>query len=909
MEGKAARRLGVALVAAALLALQPSVARAAAEPTETLHVLVHFAPGTSTAERVSTVREVGGTIEGEIPAIGVTRVAITIERGSDPASVLRALAAHRDVKVAEPDARVHLDWTPNDPYWSTDPYVGLGQWGDKEIALDKARDMTGALQQVIVAVIDTGVDAGHPDLAGVVLPGVTILSAQSSGCAADAIATDDNSHGTHVAGIIAADANNGIGIAGVAPNARILPIKALDCTGSGSESDIAQAITYAVDHGARVINISLGSSSDSATLEAAVQYATAHNVLIVAAVGNCGASAANSSRCLYTANLAEYPGASPGVLGVGATSTDDSIATFSTQGPQVAVSAPGVRIVSTTPRYPTYQSARGTTLSYAAFSGTSQATPFVAGAAALLLGIDPTLTAQLVADRLKTSADDLGVPGTDVAYGAGRIDLARAVTATLPTFSAKYDTSFTTRAATSGSRYVAKVAVTNTSQATWPASGSTPVRLSYHWADATGATVVWDGVRTDLPADLPAGATIAVNMNIVAPPTSGTYTLRIDLVRDGVAWFSQRGVPTGDVVVAVGSGLGATYATAATTATFFTAAPAPLSVTLTNTGTQPWLAGGPQPVHLSYHWIRGDGTVAVWDGLRAPPFASDVLAGQSTTVQLPVAAPPALGAYTLRLDLVQEGVAWFSGQGIAPRDIAYLVTTGYAATYVVPPSIPALLPGERTSVKVGLTNTGAVAWASGGTNPVHLAAHVVDGTNAISIWDGQRTSFADDIAPGISGTFSVAVDAPLAPGAYRARFDLVREGIAWFSSLGIAPADLGFSVVSDYRASLPSGPLSVSRSAPATTITITNTSGAVWTASGPAPVHVSVHWYDASGAVLVWDGARTSLPRDVAPGESVSLSVALGTPPTAASSLAIDLVSEGVRWFGAGTTRPVTLLP
>lgn len=902
----------MSLLAIALVVGQGSVARAASTPTQTIHLLVRFEAGTTDAERASATSDLGGTIEGEIRALGVTRIAVTVERGADPAALLRAAAARPKVASVEEDARVHTSWTPNDPYWNTDPYVGLGQWGDRKILLDRALDVVGALSlaPVTVAVIDTGVDAGHPDLAGVVLPGTTILSSQNAACNADAVGTDDNSHGTHVAGIIAADANNGIGIAGVASNARILPIKALDCTGSGLTSDVSQAITFAVDRGARLVNVSLGSSSGSDTLLAAVNYAVAHNVLIVAAAGNCGNASRLPAACLQTQNRIEYPAAYPGVLAVGATATDDSIAPFSTQGSQVGVSAPGVNIISTTPRYSTYQSARGATTSYAVFSGTSQATPFVTGTAALVLGIDPTLTGTQLTDRLKQTADDLGPPGPDPAFGAGRINALRAATATVPSFGARYDTSLVPRSATSGATFTAKVAVTNTSPVAWPASGATPVHLSYHWLDANANVVVWDGVRTPLPSDLQPGAAVTLNMSVLAPPTRGAYILRVDLVREGLAWFSQKGVAPGDVPVAVGSGLGASYATAAATAAFFTAAPAALGVTVTNTGTSTWPAAGTSPVRLAYHWLRPDGSVAVWDGARAPAFASDVAPGATVTVQLPVAAPPDLGPYTLRLDLVQEGVTWFSDQGVAPRDIGYVVTTGYSASYAPPAAAATLLPGERTSITVGLKNDGVVAWAAAGANPVHLAAHLADAAGNVVLWDGVRTAFAADVAPGTSVLYAVAVDAPLAAGAYRARVDLVREGIAWFSTIGIAPADVPFSVASDYRAQIvtPSA-IMVSRSAPALQVTIANVTPVLWTAGGPAPVDVAAHWYDAAGNVLAWDGPRTPLGRDVGPGQSVTLNVALGTPPAGAFAVTVDLVSEGVRWFGAGQRSTVTLLP
>ncbi len=354
------------MLAAVVLASQGSVVRAATLHTETVHLLVHFGVAASAAARADAVRAVGGTVESEIPALGVTRVAAPVEPGTASAAVLAALQAQPGVTLVEADARVHLDSAPTDPFWNTDPYVGLGQWGAKKIFLDRALDLVPpTLTPVTVAVIDTGVDATHADLAGAVIAGASFLSSISPACVSGGYpgGTDDNSHGTHVAGVIAARSNNGIGIAGIAQNARVMPIKALDCTGSGSISDIASAIVYAVDHGARIVNISLGSSSDSATLQNAVQYAAARNVMIVAAAGNCGQG---STRCLNTTNLIEYPAAYPGVVGVGATSMDDTIASFSTQGPQVAISAPGVRIISTTPHYPTYQSDHGGNIDYRA---------------------------------------------------------------------------------------------------------------------------------------------------------------------------------------------------------------------------------------------------------------------------------------------------------------------------------------------------------------------------------------------------------------------------------------------------------------------------------------------------------------------------------------------------------------
>jgi len=201
-------------------------------------------------------------------------------------------------------------------------------------------------------------------------------------------------------------ATTATGVAGVAFGVKILPIKALDCQGSGLMSDVASGVIWAADHGARVINISLGSSAGQATLQDAIRYAVAHNVLVVAAAGNCGVL---SSRCT-TVNEPQYPGAYPEVLAVAATDENDGHASFSNTGAYVGISAPGVRIFSTTPTYPTTLSRAGSPTSYAAFSGTSQATPMVAGVAALLLSREPSLTPAQLTTRLRGNHLTAGVP-------------------------------------------------------------------------------------------------------------------------------------------------------------------------------------------------------------------------------------------------------------------------------------------------------------------------------------------------------------------------------------------------------------------------------------------------------------------------------------------------------------------
>src|SRR5207237_5885985 len=164
----------------------------------------------------------------------------------------------------ERDSVVRLDFVPNDPLYLSDPYTGMGEWGLRATKVDRAWDLTRGSADVIVATVDSGVDANHPDLVGALLaPAQTLRNAGGSGCAISPV--DDNSHGTHVAGIIAATANNGSGIAGVASRVKLLSIKALDCTGAGSLWDVAAGLTYAADHGVRVVNRCIGTPHDTLT--------------------------------------------------------------------------------------------------------------------------------------------------------------------------------------------------------------------------------------------------------------------------------------------------------------------------------------------------------------------------------------------------------------------------------------------------------------------------------------------------------------------------------------------------------------------------------------------------------------------------------------------------------------------
>jgi type VII secretion-associated serine protease mycosin len=274
-------------------------------------------------------------------------------------------------------------------------------------------------QGVTVAVVDTGIDLDHPDLQARLVSGKTFVDGTSS-------ADDDYGHGTHVAGIVAAVANNG-GVIGVAPEANLMPVKVLDSSGSGSLYDVAQGIEWAADHGADIINLSLGTVYDSYTVEDAVDYAYDKGALVVAAGGNCGGSTYYYNGCDYQ-NQTFYPGAYGHAMSVAATDSSDARASSSNQGSYIEIAAPGSSV------YSTYYGG-----GYAYMSGTSMATPHVSGLAALIWSQHPTWTNKQVRARIRATAVDLGASGWDQSFGYGRIDAAAAMGVTASASAAAAD--------------------------------------------------------------------------------------------------------------------------------------------------------------------------------------------------------------------------------------------------------------------------------------------------------------------------------------------------------------------------------------------------------------------------------------------------------------------------------------
>ena len=263
-----------------------------------------------------------------------------------------------------------------------------------------------------VAIVDTGIYYNHPDLATNYAGGWDFVNNDDD-------PLDDNGHGTHVAGTIAAVSNNGIGVIGVAPNAELYSLKVLDSSGSGSISDIIAAIEWAMEHDIDIISMSLGSQSDDIAFHTISDAAYSEGVLLVAAAGNDYARRGKAEL-----NTVDYPARYSSVIAVGATTQNDERASFSSTGPAVELAAPGEYILSTF--NPTIPIEGETGYWYAIASGTSMATPHVSGAAALVLAGEPSLTNAQVRQRLIDTADDLGTTGFDNWFGNGIVDIDEA---------------------------------------------------------------------------------------------------------------------------------------------------------------------------------------------------------------------------------------------------------------------------------------------------------------------------------------------------------------------------------------------------------------------------------------------------------------------------------------------------
>ncbi len=381
-------------------------------------VLVGWREGAGGPARSALLAEQGWELLRSIDELDVAIVAVP--KGEEMAAVA-ALQSDPAVAYAEPDHVAYATgaWSaparqstpplsaqgvqPNDTYWPT-------QWSLRRVQLPQAWELIQGLPATVVAVIDSGIDLGHPEFAGRIQAGFDYVEW-------DSVPQDQYGHGTHVSGVIAAAGNNGLGVAGSGWNVQLVPLRALDRNGVGTASNIAQAIVAASNRRVGVINLSLALSGPSATVQNALVAATNNDVLVVAATGN------NSQAGLPPAPVS-YPAAYPEVVAVAATTRWEDRAAYSNGGPEVEIAAPGGEASD---------AIRSTSLNsgYSLLYGTSIATAHVSGVAALLRGYAPQWSAVAVRDALRNTAAKVGstpyVAGRNDRLGYGRVDAEAAL--------------------------------------------------------------------------------------------------------------------------------------------------------------------------------------------------------------------------------------------------------------------------------------------------------------------------------------------------------------------------------------------------------------------------------------------------------------------------------------------------
>jgi subtilisin family serine protease len=365
-------------------------------------ILVTFKPGTS-RDVMSRAHQAVGAIEASvIQQLGVRRLLVA---PSARDNALAAYATNPDVVSAEPNYIADsASVAPNDPYFPSGSGALLGgQWGHVVTHAPEAWEATTGSPSVVIAVIDSGIDAAHPDLAGQTVTGTSVIGGTT---------TDTHGHGETVAGVIAPKTNNGQGGAGYCWNCRLMPVKVSNSS-TTAYSDMAAGIVWAADHDARVINVSLGGASRSAALDSAVSYAVSRGAVVVAAAGNSGC------------NCATYPAASPGAIAVAASDQNDNLMNYSNQGSWVHVAAPTGDIT-------TWLTYNGQPYGYAPVGGTSISAPVVSGIVALMLSVDPAATPDKIKSVLFSSTDAISgrtQAGGQATVAYGRVNALRALSA------------------------------------------------------------------------------------------------------------------------------------------------------------------------------------------------------------------------------------------------------------------------------------------------------------------------------------------------------------------------------------------------------------------------------------------------------------------------------------------------
>ncbi|MBI2448289.1 S8 family serine peptidase [Candidatus Microgenomates bacterium] len=665
----------------------------------------------------------------------------------------KKLRSNPNVISKEKDQTAYLSFIPNDPYYNLQDY-----WISSNFT--KAWDINKGTDNIIVAVIDTGINYLHEDLQ-------SRLWTDNNGrfgydfVNLDDDPMDDHSHGTIVSGIIGASSNNNIGISG-GSKVKIMAIKSMGQNGEGLISDIAQGITYAVDNGAKVINLSLGVPEDSAILDAAVSYAYNRKTLIVAANGNKGWL------------LPDSPARNPLAIGVGATDNTGAIASFSNYGQGTTLVAPGDSV------YSTAWSSQNSNDLYQYNRGTSFATPQVTAAAALILSVDSSLSPDQLKKRLIVSAKKLSAMNNNyysTYYGYGQLDAYRALIydKIAPTINVSVVQDSNGLNQLTGEIIDDKDTVVMT---TVPTSN---ISLARYQIDNGAWKTIATGTKTANVNESLATATIGQhNILVEATDTAGNKTSK-------QLKFNQT------ISLSISPSPNSYRAEIIEQSPYVNLSPgqiADMKLVFKNTGSSYWLQ---DKVYLGTARERdrlsGFASSSWFTPNRIKMRESLVAPGELAHFEFSLKeAPSSYGSFKEYFALVAENITWFSDIGIYWQ--INIATPSYHAQYIRQSPYPII---DRNSVKtfwVEYKNTGSATWTNsivklGTSDPQDRKSSFYTTGNSGWLGNNRVKLEQDSVAPGEIGRFTFTAKAPNTIGVYYEYFRPVADGITWMEDWGV----------------------------------------------------------------------------------------------------------------------------
>ena len=488
------------------------------------------------------------------------------------------------------------------------------------------------------------------------------------------------------------------------------------------------------------------------------------------------------------------------------------------------------------------------------------------------------------------------------------------VTVAPPSWSAGYDLSKAPRTWTLGQSQTFPITLTNTGNQTWPSAIANKVDLGLHFTTRTGGSTLSSYWLTSkaygLPGNVAPGASVTVNVTVAAPPRIGLMYLEAEMIKEHEFWFKKT---TAVTINAAPPGWSATYDMTHAPTSWIVGVPQTFTVSITNSGTQTWPATGFTEVDLALQFATSAGGAAnsaKWISSKAFKLPKNVAPGQSVSVQVTV-APPRPGTLVLEAEMIKEHEFWFLQ--FAPVSVT---VSPWAATIDMSKAPTSWVAGQPQTFPVTVTNAGGAVWPSGIANKVDLDLHFATragGSAQAAYWlNSKAFGLPADLAPGASVTVNVTFAAPSKTGALVLEAEMIKEHEFWFGEW--QPVNVSVvAAIWSARYSLAGAPTSwIKGQAQNVTVTVINTSNVVWPSGGYYRVDLAFHFTTRTGGYpqqAYWLTSKAySLPADLAPGKSVTLTVSVLAPSSTGSMyLEAEMIKEHQFWFAAAGAVPVSV--